>query len=320
MRSRRRERGRLPRWPLALITVSLVVGCATPLVARQSLVLTTVPPVKAQAAEIAAGPPQASLAPTARRAGMRPLQVQLQEYLDRQEGTYGVHVIDLNSGRSTGVNADLVFPTASTFKLPLAMFILDGAARGAIDLDEGLRYAEGDWEEGTGVLQGYIAAGDVLSVRELVELAITESDNIATNMLVRRFGFDTVFDYMKKLGGKVTIYEPGVLGTTPREMAGYLRAALSSRGVGDSKLREFLIDALTRTAFVDRVQAGVPAGVKVAHKIGTLPGVVNDVALVFGPERQFIVAVFSLDVDEGEASQVIAEIARLVYAFESEAE
>lgn len=325
MFARRPRAPRTPRWPAVLLTLGLLVGCAAPLVAKHRAALlhpaSAAESVAPPSASVAVAPPAPAAGAAQRRApDLRPLQARLKEYLAEQEGTYGVYVIDIQSGRGTGVNADAVFPTASTFKLPLAMYILDEAAHGRVNLDEELAYTDADWEDGTGILQESVWEGAPYTIRELVQVAITESDNIATNMLLRRFGAESVFDYMKRLGGTVTHYEDRVTGTTPREMAGYLRSAMSSRGVGDRALRQFLFDSLTHTRFSERVEAGVPSGVAVAHKIGTLPGVVNDVALVYAPQRQFIVSVFSSDVEEETGKAVIAQIARMVYEHETELE
>ncbi len=305
---------RISRFIIAMLTAAMTAGCATSVVASQSL--TILPPKPAAAATPAApAAVTAAVAPAAAKPrDTHPLQTRLAEYLSAQDGTYGVFFIDMKTGNTVGYNSDTVFPTASTFKLPLAMCILDLAAKGRVSLDERLAYSQVDWEEGTGVLQGAVKVGDRYTVRQLVELAITESDNIATNMLVRRFGPQNVYTYMQRLGGKVTHFEAGVPGTTPREMAEYLRAATGSQAVGDKALREFLFGALSTTSFHTRIEAGLPDGVKVAHKIGTLPGVVNDVALVYAPGRQFILAAYSMEVDEETAEAVIARVAEMVYA------
>ncbi|HYF91223.1 MAG TPA: serine hydrolase [Symbiobacteriaceae bacterium] len=258
------------------------------------------------------GPP--ALARNASAPDMRTLRKQLQEYLAEQDGTYGVYVLDLASGRGVGINSDKVFPAASTFKLPMVLYILDLVAQGKATLDEAVTYAPSDWEEGTGTLQDWIGVGDRLQVRELIELAITQSDNIATQMLLRRFGVQNVYEYMHRLGGQVTHYDDGVIGTTPREMAAYMRQAQANL-IRDPGLKAFLLEALENTAFADRTAAGVPQGVAVAHKIGTLPNVVNDIALVEAPGHPFIIAAFSVGVDDEVAPSVITEVTRKVYDF-----
>jgi beta-lactamase class A len=300
---------RLPRLSALILTTSLLAGCASVIVqAPAPTPVLVAPPVTAAPVRPARSAPVAD-------ESLQSLKNQLEEYLQEQSGTYGVYVIDIATGTGVGINADMVFPAASTFKLPMAMYLLDLAERGQISLDETLTYTSDDYEEGTGTLQDWVGDGDELSVRELIQLAITESDNIATNMLMRRFGRENVYDFMHQIGGQVTTYED-TNGTTPREMANYMRLAQTNKVVSDPQLRKFLIDLLSHTVFTDRAAAGVPDGVKVAHKVGTLPGVVNDVALVYAPHRTFVVSVFSTDVDDEAAPQVIAEITRRVYDVE----
>lgn len=303
-------------WIIApAIAAALLAGCsgspsephiAVPEIGAQVVA----PPVQSQAEPAPVQP----AAPA--KADLRQLRRQLQSYLADQEGTYGVFILDLTTGSGIGVNSDKVFPAASTFKLPMSLFILDQVARGRTSLYEKIAYTPADYEDGTGTLQDWIAEGDELTVRELVELAITQSDNIATQMLLRRFGPENVYAYMRdQLGGKVAFFDDTTLGTTPREMAAYMRLFQSGETLNDAELQKFLLRALENTAFEDRTAAGVPDGVAVAHKIGTLPGVVNDVALVEVPGHPFIVSAFSLDVNEDVAPAVISELTRRVYDF-----
>ena len=333
---RSRTRHETPRWPFMLIIVGLLAGMTTSVLVSRAVAFTPASPaspgapaavstsaVSAQPGGPAPDPNVVSRVPTvdpgpAADAGpdLSSLTARLQETLSRQEGLYGVYVIDVATGVGTGINADTVFPTASTVKLPIVMYVLNQVEQGKTSLAEMIAYDPSDWEDGTGILQDEVHEGLSLRVQRLVDLAITESDNIATNMLVRHFGADSIAAYMERLGGTVT-RNGGVWSTTPREMAGYMQQAHSAATLRDPALRRFLRDLLASTVFADRAAAGVPAGVKVEHKIGTLPNVVNDVALVIGPQRSFIISALSMDVIMEEAPQVIAEVTRIVYDFET---
>ncbi|MDF2630916.1 MAG: putative beta-lactamase [Symbiobacteriaceae bacterium] len=294
-----------------VLATSLLAGCT----GRPAQAI-TVPDV---GATIAAPAVQSSVqaAPAApAQPDLRQLRRQLHSYLADQDGTYGVFILDLTTGKGVGINSDKVFPAASTFKLPMSLYILDQVTKGKASLYEKIAYEASDYDEGTGTLQDWVEEGTELTVRELVELAITQSDNIATHMLLRRFPPQNVYAYMKEqLGGKVTHFDEETMGTTPREMATYMMDAHSGQALEDRELQQFLISALENTAFEDRAAAGVPDGVAVAHKIGTLPNVVNDVALVEVPDHPFIISVFSLDVSEEIAPGVISEVTRKVYDF-----
>lgn len=271
------------------------------------------PEAGAQACDLLGGP-TASDAAELTGAGMPELEAALQAYLAPLEGTYGVHMIDLTTGATVSVNADLPFIAASTFKVPFAMFMLDLVKEGAASLQEPVTYQPEDWEEGSGVIQFDVLEGDCYTVEELLDLMLTQSDNIATNMLLRRFGVGNAFAYMEMLGGTVTHLENGRRATTPRDMANYLARAFETAQAGEPLYRT-LIDWLEHTAFSDRIAAGAPEGVRVAHKIGTLPGMIHDVGVVQLPSRPFVLAIFSVDVDEEEAAVRLAEITSLVCQF-----
>lgn len=200
-------------------------------------------------------------------------------------------------------------------KLPLAMYVLDRAAAGALSLDEEMELQEEDWEDGTGVLQDE-EAGSRWRIGRLVELAITRSDNIAANMLLRRVGADNVWAYEERLGAAVTHDEEGRFVTTPLDMARFLYALWAGQALPPTET-DRLVELLSHTAFTDRLAAGMPAGVTVAHKIGTLPGMVHDVGLVFAPGRTFVLAVMSEGVSDPDvAAAVIAGLGRMVYNIE----
>lgn len=309
------------RWwaALALMAVaSLMTGCSLQAIGGASLPETVTEAVNVIAAPEAITPAAPVTSnKSAPPLDMRLLQDELEAYLLEQDGTYGLYVIDLKTGASLGINADEVFPAASTWKLPTVMYVLDQVAAGKASLEEPLTFTEEDWWAGTGILQGSVP-GDQYPLGYLVEVAITHSDNIAWLMLERRFGVENIEAYAGRLGAQPVWYEDRVF-TTPRDMARLMRLAQGRalRQAGD--LQRFLLEALANTLFQDRVAAGVPEGVTVAHKIGTLPGTVNDVALVDLPEGRFVIAAYSKDIwSEEAAANVIAEVTRKVYQFLSD--
>lgn len=305
---------RRPILALALVAAVALTGCGGAIPPANSLsdAAMTLPPMPDEPSVEAALP---APEPAAAQPDLRQLRQKLNQYLAEQNGTYGVFIIDLKSGRALSINGSQRFPAASTFKLPVTLYVLNQVERGKASLDEVLTYSDEDWEDGTGVLQAS-SEGDTFTIRQLVELAITHSDNIAHRMLIRRFGLENIMAYMEsQLGGRVVNIEDGTVVTTPRDMALYMRQAQSEELLREADLRGLLLDSLENSVFTDRVAAGVPDGVPVAHKIGTLPGVVNDVALVNAPDRPFIIAAFSMDVWEDEAAEVIAGLTRTVYDY-----
>ncbi|WP_279379054.1 class A beta-lactamase-related serine hydrolase [Acetivibrio straminisolvens] len=109
--------------------------------------------------------------------------------------------IDLHTGREFGINDTEEFFAASTFKIPLNLYVYDSIREGKIDADTVLEYTEEDFEGGTGVIWNKESFGKTFTVRELLRLSIVYSDNVAVNMLLRCVGKANVKNYMRELGG-----------------------------------------------------------------------------------------------------------------------
>jgi beta-lactamase class A len=61
--------------------------------------------------------------------------------------------------------------------------------------------------------------------------------------------------------------------------------------------------------------AKLPAGVAVANKIGTWPGQVHDIGLVYAPDRSFALSVFTRGIPEAQAEAAIATMAAAIYGY-----
>lgn len=231
-------------------------------------------------------------------------------------GTYGVYVMDLqHQNQAVGYNLHDSFRSASTVKVPLVMYVLREAAAGRVSLSEKLTYQTGDWEAGTGIIQGSVHAGDQLTVERLCELAITQSDNIATNMLLRRFGWTNIQQYAASLGTVFGKTADGVRTVTPEGMAMALRALDQYTAGIDRAGTMKLLAWLEHTAYRDRLPGGLPAGTTVANKIGSLPGSFHDVGLVYLNGHSYVITVYSNGTTEAQARSTIQAISRTVYDY-----
>ncbi|MCG0278799.1 MAG: serine hydrolase [Thermanaeromonas sp.] len=243
-----------------------------------------------------------------------PLKQQIEAYLADKPGTYGVFFKDLLSGQSFGINAEIPLPAASTTKLPTVLFINHLVAQGVLDWNQKLVYESGlHYQGGSGILQFSARDGDKFTLRTLVTLAITTSDNIAYNMLRDFVGRDSVADFMRRIGGR-TVFPNGQNLSTARDMAVYVQATLDFAQVSDDGRR--LLDDMANTIYNEGIPRNLPDGVKVAHKEGFVWGSPGDVGVVFG-SRPFIVAVLSQGVeDPDQGFAIIAEISRMMYDYQ----
>ncbi|MBX6396022.1 MAG: serine hydrolase [Alicyclobacillaceae bacterium] len=242
------------------------------------------------------------------------LRQEVADYLASQPGTYGVVVVDLTTGVRMDINGDRVFYAASTFKLPLNLYLYTLIDQGKIDPNTKLTYEPSDYEEGTGWIANS-PVGSQYTIRELSRASIVASDNVATNILLDYLGIDNVKAFMTQLGGKEVVDGKNV--TTAADMALYA-----------TKLYEFanqhpqtaapLLDDLEHTEFNDRIPAKLPPDVRVAHKIGNWTDQWHDVGIVYLPGRPYVISLFSRDIDQDTAARVLSTVSRMVYDAQSQ--
>ncbi|MEW6183764.1 MAG: serine hydrolase [Bacillota bacterium] len=250
-------------------------------------------------------------------AGYAGLSTQLNQIISKEKGTYGVCLIDMRSGERLGLNHDASFYAASTFKLPMNLYLWEQVAAGRVKTDTILTYKQAHYEGGTGVLQ-YKPIGSKFSIAALSRYSITQSDNVATNILLSYLGRSNVKTYMRGLGGKVV--DDARNTTCPQDMAEYMLCLLKFASEHPQQ-GGILIGYLENTVFNDRIPEPLPAGIKVAHKIGNWPftGTYNDIGYIEHPENPYILSVFSEGTESrGKAFQTIQRISRAVYEYQEE--
>ena len=117
-------------------------------------------------------------------------------------GTVGVAAVHLETGREVYLNADVAFPMASTYKIPIAVQLLTLVDRGERSLTEMVELERADLHPGSGTLSDlFDDPGVVLSLHNLMELMLLISDNSATDITLRMAGGGTaVTARMRALG------------------------------------------------------------------------------------------------------------------------
>lgn len=244
------------------------------------------------------------------------LKSKLEQLIQDEKGTYGVCVVDIGSGEGLGLNQWETFHAASTFKLPLNLYLYEQIAAGKVNSYTKLIYRQEHYEGGTGRLQ-YEPFESTFSINQLSKYSIVYSDNVATNMLLSYLGRPKVKNYMRSIGGVTVSDDKNV--TCPWDMALYMAKILdfTSR---HPKLGNELMGNLQNTIFNNRIPKLLPGNIKIAHKIGNWPptGSYHDVGYVQHPEKPYIIAILSKDTPcIDRAFEVIQRISRIVYDYQS---
>jgi beta-lactamase class A len=117
------------------------------------------------------------------------------------EGPVGVAVKHLESGVELAVNGDEPFPMASVFKLPVLVELFAKAKAGDLDWDDEIDVGPRDQHIGSGDLSyDYDPPGIELSLRNVANLMMIESDNSAADICLRIAGVGDVNARMRALG------------------------------------------------------------------------------------------------------------------------
>jgi beta-lactamase class A len=249
---------------------------------------------------------------------------QLVDVLRRQvpaQGTVGLYVNNLTTGAEAQINGDLPFAAASLYKLPIMTEVIRQARSRRLDLDQSVVVGRQHWVPGSGVLQARI--GESVPLRELLRLAIAESDNIAAMVLLSVVGLDTVNQTMQEMGLRSTrlldYRAPGAYTgtgpyTTTAADTGRLLAAIASGTLVDQEGSEGALRLMEHEQAKDWLGEGLPWWVKIAHKWGEIPGAAHDAGIIFTPRQRYVIVVLTEGLDANGSARYIGEVSRAVFA------
>lgn len=233
----------------------------------------------------------------------------------------GILFKDLSSGETWGINSDLAFNPASVIKLPIMAEVFHQKELGHLSLDDVVVLQNSDRLPGAGDLQ-YFSQGKPFSVKRLVELMICNSDNTATQMLIRTIGTKNINDYMLNLGLTSTYIRdktmmtkkiPNQNTTSPRDMMVLLEKIYKGDLVSSESSAQMLA-ILKKQHHRWGIPRYLPNDVTVANKTGSVDGVRNDVALLITPGKTSILCIFSMGLPERRSSSImVSNIAKMVY-------
>lgn len=104
-------------------------------------------------------------------------------------GRIGVAAKEIGSGQSITVNGDETFVMASTYKVAIAATLLELVDKGQIKLSDLIEISQEMMVAGdNAIAQNFVHPGIKLSVANLIEPMITESDNTATDVCLKLAG------------------------------------------------------------------------------------------------------------------------------------
>ena len=131
------------------------------------------------------------------------LEEEIEKVSEDLEGTLGVAIKNLGTGKEYMLNADESFYFASVYKLPVLVELYRQVEEEMIELDEKLLMTRYAWRGGSGVLKE-LSPGLEMTIRDYRTLMMLISDNTATDMVVDLLGKENINNTMLELGLKDT--------------------------------------------------------------------------------------------------------------------
>jgi beta-lactamase class A len=260
----------------------------------------------------------------------RKLQQSLEEIAGRFNGTVGIYVQHLKTGRWAALNADTIFPTASIVKVPLLVGLFSKIDKGELDYHQKLTYRDSAKYGGSGLMQ-FFKDSAATEVSVLAALMMAYSDNTTSlwnqalagggaevNRLMEQYGLkDTRVN--SRTPGREKIREVYGWGmTTPREMATLL-VKIRRGEVISPAASERMYRLMTKGYYDDQALIQIPPYVQAAHKTGSVNDSRSEVVLVNAPHGDYVFYVGTKNnkdqrwVQDNEAVEMVRAISALLW-------
>lgn len=256
---------------------------------------------------------------------------QAQKKLDKLEksfdGKIGVYAIDTNNNQILAYRADERFPVQSTAKLIAVSALLKQSNDDKEILNEKIHYTRNDlmfWHPVTGQ---YVSNG--MTLQALSEAAISYSDNVAANLIMKKLGGPKfVTDFAHSIGNQsfnIEHYEGNLNSnpkdkqdtSTPKDMAMSTQKLILGKVLTPSQRTQLVEWMKNDTVGYKRIRSGVPMGWVVADKTGSGNyGIANDIGILWSPIcKPIVLAIYTMRTkqDAKPQDEIVASTTNIIF-------
>ncbi len=268
------------------------------------------------------------------------LQSGIEKEISGKKGTFAVAFKDLQTGKEIKINDEIVYHAASTMKTPVMIEVYKQAAEGKLALSDSIElknefksivdsssFSLDSADDSEHELYKHI--GEKRTIDSLLYQMIIVSSNFATNLIIQKLGAKNVTHTMRQMGAcKIEVlrgvednkaFDEGLNNTTTAHDLMVIFERIARGEAVNAETSHAMINILLDQHFNDIIPAGLPPGVKVAHKTGFITHVHHDSGIVFLPDgRKYVLVLLSKDwEDEKLAVQTMVNISSLIYKYVS---
>lgn len=241
-------------------------------------------------------------------------------------GRLGVAVLDTGSGKRMAHRPDERFPLCSTFKLLAAGHVLARVDRGEERLERRVTFSKADLVTWSPVTETRVGEG--MTMAEICEAAITQSDNTAGNLQLASFGGpEGLTAFARSIGDGATRLDrwetklneatPGDPRdtTTPAAMLETMRKLLLGNVLSASSREQLIAWLVANQTGGKRFRAALPKDWRVGDKTGTgANGAANDIGIFWPPNREpILVTAYYAEAraSDDQRNAILAEVGRI---------
>lgn len=226
------------------------------------------------------------------------LERQLRTALASFRGNVGVYVRNLKTGKTVAINADSLFPTASTIKIPIQCGLFAKLAKGELNYQQELMYRDSlRYDDG---IVGSLKDSAKIPLSQVIMLMETTSDNtsslwcqalagggLAINEWLETNDFHQTRVNSRTPGRETNRKQYGWGQTTPRELAELMVYIRQGRAVSpDASERMYRNPG--RQYWDGDALSQIPPDVKVGTKNGAVNQSRSEVVLVHAPHGEYV--------------------------------
>lgn len=253
-------------------------------------------------------------------------------------GEVALYYENLATAQTFLMEPDERMHAASTMKIPVMIQLFQDREDGLFSLDDSLEVrttfssivdgspydlpADSDSDPTL-----YRMKGQRVTYRHLIDLMITVSSNLATNILIEEAQAERVTASMRALGADSIVvlrgvedgpaFQAGLSNTTTARDLGVILAGLGRGEVVSGDASQEMLGIMKRQQWRTKIPAKLPQGVEVAHKTGRITGISHDAGVVFpegGAPYALVILTRGYD-DPDAADELAATISRMIYDF-----
>jgi beta-lactamase class A len=243
------------------------------------------------------------------------LRTKVKQYLAAMGVGYSFYFEFIPTGVSIRSGDDTEMVAASLMKIPAVMNLYKAAELKKLDLDSEVTVTS-DLVNNDFKTPSSLQVGAKISLRKAAEAALVESDNTAIRVVIDAYAavLPAEEEVLPSLDVRFDVQDKSRILISAKSYASFLKCLYFACFLTKDDSQQ-LLEYLSRSAYDKRIEAGLPAGIRVAHKIGSFNhSSQSDCGIIYLPQRPYVLCMM-VAAGEKEADKHIAEVTKMTHDY-----